>query len=191
MKQATDEHVASHTHLVPRPSAAFFSNLTSLLAPPRQWRPYRRVHQEATGIGQGLLPSGVKATSLGIQPRGAADSQRQAREGAFFPCRALSATPLFLAHGSMYSGLAVCLEKLGQATGVPVPAQTGNVILPAQPSGLHLQHPGGSQTPAASGHRLRAGGLGGGWEGWGRGGSVEGQFPGRGWGMVQRCCLCE
>lgn len=145
----------------------------------------QRVHREATGIGQGLLPSGVKATSLGIQPRGAADSQRQAGEGAFFPCRALSATPLFLAHGSMYSGRLFALRNWAQATGVPVPAQTGNVILPAQPSTAFLTtSPGGSQTPAASG-RLGLGGWAGGWEGVGqRGGSVRRRIPrsgGGGW----------
>lgn len=66
----------------------------------------------------------------------------------------------------MYSGRLFALRNWAQATGVPVPVQTGNVILPAQPSTAFLTtSPGGSQTPAASG-RLGVGGWGVAGSGW-------------------------
>lgn len=111
---------------------------TSLLAPPRQWRPYREFTRK---------PQALAGATAQWQPpawasnHGAADSQRQVRERLFPLQGLLSATPCSW-HTEVCTWTAVCLEKLGPGHGRSS-ACTNRERDPARPAlhGLPLQHP--------------------------------------------------
>lgn len=125
----TCQHQAVH-----KPAAAFSKNLNLSLGhlpgqrfPSREGSPGNS-RQEVCS----LLPTRVKATGTGMSPRGAVESEQGWRWGAL----PVGPSPPLPAPGTQECVLwkSVCPEKLGPGQGTLRPSQTGNMILPAQPS---------------------------------------------------------
>lgn len=92
------------------------------------------------------LPTRVNATGPGIQARGAVQSQSGLGRGRALPAGPLSAPPLFLAQGSMYSGWLCALRIWDQDAGPA--ASTNRERGPACPA---LHYHVGSCLPHSSG----------------------------------------